>query len=93
MTENTKKLIAEFETELEELPEEAQEKYVASFLRDLRRRKRQKEKHQNEEGQAGQEKGELYEPFRIMLDADLDLPSDYSETYEEHLYGTEKHND
>jgi RNA polymerase-interacting CarD/CdnL/TRCF family regulator len=64
---------------LDELPEEEQEAVVTSYLRDLRRRKQQR---------GGQSAGQnaLYEPFQIMLDADLDLPSDYSETYVEHLY-------
>jgi hypothetical protein len=77
MTEKTKKLIEE----LEKLPEKEQEGYAKSLLRDLRRRRKQKERGSEEET------GELYEPFQIMLDADLDLPPDYSETHEEHLYG------
>ena len=80
MTKKAKKLIEE----LEALPENEQEEYAESLLRDLRRRKQKKEREPEEEA------GELYEPFRIMLDADLDLPSDYSETYEEHLYGAQK---
>jgi uncharacterized protein (DUF2384 family) len=80
MTKTAQKLIAE----LEKLPEEEQEEYAKSPLRDLRRRKQKKEREPEEET------GELYEPFRIMLDADLDFPSDYSETYEEHLYGAQK---
>lgn len=88
MTETTRKIIHEFEKELEELSEKEQEKYAKSFLQDLRRRKEKKE------GRKGDQEGkELYEPFRIMLDADLDFPSDYSETYEERLYGAKKQND
>ena len=74
MTKTAQKLIEE----LEALPENEQEEYAESLLRDLRRRKQKKEREPEEEA------GELYEPFQIMLDADLDLPSDYSETYEEH---------
>ena len=80
MTKKAEKLIKE----LEELPENEQEEYAESLLQDLRRRKQKKE-HKSGEGA-----GELYEPFQIMLDADLDFPSDYSETYEKHLYGAQK---
>jgi hypothetical protein len=80
MTKTAQKLIAE----LEKLPEEEQEEYAKSPLRDLRRRKQKKEQ------KSGEGAGELYEPFQIMLDADLDFPSDYSETYGEHLYEAQK---
>jgi hypothetical protein len=80
MTKTAQKLMEE----LSQIPEEEQEGYAKSLLRDLRRRKQQKEREPEEET------GELYEPFQIMLDADLDFPSDYSETYEEHLYGAQK---
>ena len=80
MTEKAKKLIEE----LEALPKDKQKEYAGSLLQDLRRRKQKKDREPEEET------GELYEPFQIMLDADLDLPSDYSETYEEHLYGAQK---
>ena len=88
MTETAKKLVEEFERELEELPEEEQEAYVVSYLQDLRRRKRKEES-----GQPDQEGEALYEPFQIMVDANLDLPSDDSETYEERLYGAQNHDD
>lgn len=87
MTDTVKRIIGELEDELEELPEEQQEAVVTSYLRDLQRRKRQREEGQREEENA------LYEPFQIMLDADLDLPSDYSETYEENLYGAHEPDD
>ena len=74
MIKKAKKLIEE----LGALPENEQEECAESLLRDLRRRKQQKRQ------ESGGETGELYEPFQIMLDADLDFPSDYSETYEEH---------
>ena len=74
MTKKAKKLIEE----LEALPENEQEECAKSLLQDLRRRKQQKRQ------ESGGETGELYEPFQIMLDADLDFPSDYSEKYEEH---------
>ena len=80
MTKKAEKLIEE----LEALPKDKQKEYAESLLRDLRRRKQKKEE------KSGEGAGELYEPFQIMLDADLDLPSDYSETYEEHLYGAQK---
>lgn len=88
MTETAKKLIDELEKELEELPEEEQEAFATSYLQDLRRHKQR-----NEQRPTGQKEEMLYEPFRIMLDADLDLPSDYSETYEDHLYGAYKRDD
>lgn len=88
MTETAKKRIAELEKELEELPEEEQEAFATSYLQDLRRRKQQ-----NEQRPTDQEEDALYKPFQIMLDADLDLPSDYSETYEDQLYGAHKHAD
>lgn len=80
MTDTVKRIIDELEHELEELPEEEQEAVATSYLRDLRRRKRQSEQRQADEEDT------LYEPFQLMLDADLDLPPDYSETYEKHLY-------
>ena len=80
MTKKAKKLIEE----LEALPENEQDEYAGSLLRALRRRKQKKEREPEEET------GELYEPFQIMIDADLDFPSDYSETYEEHLYKAQK---
>ena len=61
---------------------------MTSYLQDLRRREQQ-----NEQGPSDQEDETLVEPFRIMLGSDLDLSSDYSETYGEHLYGDKKHRD
>ena len=77
MTKTAQKLIEE----LEKLPEEEQEELAASVLKELRQRK---------EREPEEETGELYEPFQIMIDADLDFPSDYSQTYEEHLYEAQK---
>jgi hypothetical protein len=88
MTERTRKLIDELEAELETLPEKEQERRVTSYLQDLRRRKQQSEQRASNQGE-----DTLYEPFRIMLESDLDLPSNYSEMYEEHLYGDKKHRD
>jgi len=88
MTETVKKIMGKLEKELEELPEEEQETFATSCLHDLRRRK-----HQTERDGVDQEEDTLYEPFRIMLNSDLDLPSNYSETYEEHLYGGKKQSD
>jgi len=77
MTETAQKIIDEFRKELQELPEEEQEEYAASFLQDLRRRK-QKEK----EG-----KVEPYASFRVLKDAKLEGEPDESTTYEDALYG------
>lgn len=74
MTDTTRRLVAA----LERLPDDEQDEAAASFLQRLQR---QEEPRRSEEEA-------LYEPFRVMLGAKLDLPSDYSETYEEHLYGS-----
>lgn len=79
MTETAKKIIAAFEKELEELPEEEQEEYAAAFLEDLRRRKRAKE-----EGPA-----KPYASFRVLKEAKFSGRSDESTTYEHALYGVE----
>lgn len=63
---------------LERLPEDEQDRLAASLLARIDRPEQSSE--------AEQEKP-LYEPFRVALEADLDLPDDYSETYEEDLYG------
>jgi hypothetical protein len=81
MTTKAKELLDELERELNELPEDEQIECATSYLNDLRRRK---------EEDANGEDESLYEPFQIMIDADLDLPPDYSEGYEEHLYGSQK---
>ena len=88
MTKTARKLISELKTVLEKLPEAEQEERVASYLEDLHRRMKAKKTSQPTE-----EEDALYEPFQVMLDANLDLPSDYSETYEEHLYGLKKQDD
>ena len=89
MTHTTRKLITELEETIKRLPEKEQEERVASYLEDLHRRVQAKESSQKPD----QEDDALYGPFQVMLDANLDLPADYSETYEEHLYGTEKQDD
>ena len=77
MTTAAQKLIEE----LGRLPAEEQEERASTYLEDLQRRQRAR-------GEAGAEKGEeLYEPFAILLEADLDLPPDASVTYERELYG------
>ncbi len=76
MTRTAKKLIAE----LEQLPEEEQEARAASYLEDLRRRMGAQE-------QQAEEKPKLYEPFRVLREANLDLRPDASVTYERDLYG------
>jgi len=81
MTENTKKIIDEFEKELEELPEDEQEGYAKSLLQDLRRRKQKKER-EPEEGQV-----QPYASFQVLKDAKLEGQPDESTTYEDALYG------
>ena len=88
MTDTAKRLIDELERELEKLPEAEQEEFVVLCLQDLRHRNQQ-----NEKDQAHPEGDTLYKPFQMMLDADLDFPSDYSETYEDHLYGDPEQDD
>ncbi|PSR00206.1 MAG: hypothetical protein BRD48_01770 [Bacteroidetes bacterium QS_9_68_14] len=79
MTDTTQKLIAEPEAELDRLPEDEQEERAASYLDDVRSRPSPR--------RASDEESErLYESFRILRDAELDLPPDYSETYEERLH-------
>ncbi len=73
MTETARALIAELET----LPEAEQEEQAASYLEDLRKRKEEMEKGEMEP----------YASFTYLQEANLDLPPDYSETYERHLYG------
>lgn len=83
MTKTAKKLMEE----LEKLPDDEQEAWAASHLEELRLRT------QHAEGKvAGEGTGELYEPFQLLQEANLDLPSDYSETYEQRLYGIESDN-
>lgn len=77
MTETAKKIIAEFERELDELPEEEQEEFAASYLEDLRRRKQQKKT-----GQA-----EPYASFQVLKAAKFTGRPDESTTYERELYG------
>lgn len=76
MTRTAKKLIAEFEKELEALPEEEQEEYAASFLEELRRRKQQKEAR----------RAEPYASFKVLRDAEFSGRADESTTYERALY-------
>lgn len=68
---------------LNELPEEERRQRAATYLEDLSRY--QKSKNEKSEN--------VYQPFRMLIDAELDLPADYSETYEEHLYGIRKDKD
>ncbi len=72
MTQTTKRLI----TELQELPDAEQEAVAASFLEELRRRWKEKEAE-----------AEPYSSFTYLQEANIELPPDYSETYEERLYG------
>jgi hypothetical protein len=82
MTTTARKLIDELEDELAKLPEKEQEACVSTYLEDIH----QRQKKETEEK-------EPYSFFKVLMDADLDLPPDYSETYEEHLYGIEKQDD
>ena len=77
MTETIRRLIEE----LERLPEKEQEERASSYLEDLQRRKGTREEPLGE-GEQG-----LYEPFAVLLKANLDLPPDASVTYERELYG------
>ena len=78
MTETIQRLIEE----LERLPEKEQEERASSYLEDLHRRKRASNKPVGE-----REEGGLYESFAILREANLDLPPDFSVTYERELYG------
>ena len=77
MTKTAQKLIEE----LSQIPEEEQEGYAKSLLRDLRRRKQQKER-EPEEGQV-----QPYASFQVLRDAKLEGQPDESTTYEDALYG------
>lgn len=76
MTESTRKLIDEFEEELKKLPEEEQERYVASYLEDLRQK-----------GEPEQAQEDAYSALKILRDAKLTGSEDASVTYENKLYG------
>lgn len=76
MTKTTRKLITELEEAIKRLPEDQQEARVASYLADA---KQLEEKQETE--------FEAYSSFTFLEEANLDLPADYSETYEKHLYG------
>ena len=77
MTKTAQKLMEE----LSQIPEEEQEGYAKSLLRDLRRRKQQKER-EPEEGQV-----QPYASFQVLKDAKLEGQPDESTTYEDALYG------
>ena len=77
MTKTAQKLMEE----LSQIPEEEQEGYAKSLLRDLRRRKQQKE-WEPEEGQV-----QPYASFQVLKDAKLEGQPDESTTYEDALYG------
>ena len=77
MTETIRRLIEE----LERLPEKEQEERASSYLEDLQRRRQAR-------GEPGAGEDEvLYEPFAILLEANLDLPPNASVTYEREIYG------
>ena len=77
MTKTAQKLFEE----LERLPADEQEERASSYLEDLKRRKGAREER------LGEGEKELYEPFAVLLEANLDLPPDASVTYERELYG------
>ncbi len=72
---------------LNELPEEERRQRAATYLEDLRRYHKKHPKSDDENSES------LYEPFQMLIEAELDLPADYSETYEERLYGIRKDED
>lgn len=76
MTSTARELIEE----LQQLPDDEQDDAAAALLKRLRKRKK-----------AGkpEEKGTLYESFRVLKDAKLQLAPDASVTYERELYGRE----
>ena len=76
MTKTAQKLMEE----LSQIPEEEQEGYAKSLLRDLRRRKQKKER-EPEEGQV-----QPYASFQVLRDAKLEGQPDESTTYEDTLY-------
>lgn len=82
MTDSTRKLIDEFEKELEKLPEEEQERRVASYLEDLRQK-----------GEAEQAQEDAYSALKILRDAKLIGSEDASVTYENELYGPHSESD
>ena len=77
MTKTAQKLMEE----LSQIPEEEQEGYAKSLLRDLRRRKQKKERDP-EEGQV-----QPYASFQVLRNAKLEGQPDESTTYEDALYG------
>lgn len=82
MTDTTRKLIDELEEAIKRLPKREQKKRVASYLADAK-------KHQAE----SEDDFEPYSSFTFLEESNLDLPPDYSETYEEHLYGRKSNDD
>lgn len=82
MTDSTRKLIDEFEKELEKLPEEEQERRVASYLEDLRQK-----------AEAEQAQEDAYSALKILRDAKLIGSEDASVTYENELYGPHSESD
>jgi hypothetical protein len=83
MTERTKALIDKFEKELEKLPEEEQERCVASYLKDLRREAATEEATQEDP----------YSALKILRDAKLSGSENASVTYEKELYGPHSESD
>lgn len=83
MTDKTKQLIAQFEKELEELPDEEQEELGNQLLEELRRRKTQ-----NAEDDTAP-----YSSFHVLKNAQFSGRSDESTTYERTLYGLDEDNE
>lgn len=79
MTERTKALIDKFEKELAKLPEEEQERRVASYLKDLRREAATEEATQEDP----------YSALKILRDATLPGSKDASISYERDPHGTQ----
>ncbi len=103
MTRTARKLIEE----LQALPEDEQEERAASYLDDLRQHSQEQEEQEDPysalkirrdaklsgPADAREEEVAPYASFTYLQEANLDLPPDYSETYEEHLYGIKKNDD
>lgn len=80
MTEKTKELIAQIETELRALTEKEQEAVGTLLLETLRRQKQQKDA----------EDVEPYASFHVLKNARFSGEADESTTYERTLYGLDE---
>lgn len=83
MTDTAEKLMEE----LQRLPDDEQDAAAASLLERLRKRKEAQPQREKSDGET------LYESFRVLKDARLQLAPDASATYERALYGREGRSD